>query len=210
MSEHRPMSVAAGRPRAELSVQLALGAILVGYLVWHGARHWAALGGRDRWALAVGIDGPSPVRHWVLLVGAAYLAHGALLRLRLGPALPSRGGSMARWMTAAVAAGFVVLHLSHSWSEPMGPHRGAYGGYDTLMDVLGQPAVLVGYVVGVTAAILHVALGLDWAAAVLGERSMGGRRRLIARLAGGGLCVGLWLAGLHLIGHFANGEGLLP
>ncbi|HEX2676270.1 MAG TPA: hypothetical protein VHM19_06510, partial [Polyangiales bacterium] len=69
---------------------------------------------------------------------------------------------------------------------------------------LGQPLVLLGYVVGVTALAFHLALGV-----VRFAQRRGGDARL-ARYAAGAVALLLWLGYLQVLGRFAIGEGLIP
>lgn len=214
MSEASPAEAVSRWWRPMVVLQLALGASLVAFVLSHGRRHWAALGGRHHWALSVGLEEPGPLAGWSVVLAVVYLGLGGVLWLAQGrlraPVSPVAGQALARRLSAVMAATCAAFHLSQSWPGLPGPHRGAYAGYDTLMAALGQPSTLVVYVVGVTATAVHLALGLDWAAHELGLGSLGRRAVAAARLVGGAVSIALWLAALHLLGHFANGEGLLP
>lgn len=201
--------------RRLVRLQTSLGVALVSYLLWHGARHWAALGGREHWAASVdALETPL----WAVVIAAcgAYATLGAFLGLsrsgRAGAATTAgvtASWGLARGVSGALAAGFLLLHLAHVWPDGAGPHLGRFGGYDDLTLAVGRPLNLFAYVLGATSICVHTVLGVDWALGHwLGTRYA--RVRTVALGATAVACLVAWLAALHLLGYFANGEGLLP
>ena len=113
-----------------------------------------------------------------------------------------------RMVTGSLVLGFLLYHLWHVGMLTPGPHTTITSAYGQLWHDLGRPLPLVVYVVGVSAACLHLGLGLSRASVDgLATRPLAARW---APLAVGAVVAPVWLMFMELIAFFANGEGLWP
>lgn len=196
---------------ARLQSALGFGA-LGAYLWFHLWQQWPVLDGPDAWAERA----RATSRPWGLgLVAIVLVVHGALgwrrylLRgRRADPAAPGADGlRRLQVVTGMVVLAFAAYHVVHVGAGMSGPHASARDAYRALRASLGQPVELVIYLVGISCACFHFAHGLVRAAMSWGlVRDARALRR--ARWVAGALGFVLWGATLHVLGHFAIGEGL--
>lgn len=191
--------------------------LLPAYLLYHLWEHWPALSGLDPWRERVeaGLTGPAAA----LLIALPIVMHGLVgLGLSLGvgsqaPQVDSTDPLHAalrplRMVTGGLILGFLLYHLWHVGMLAPGPHNTVATAFGRLWHDLGRPVPLVIYVLGISAACLHVGLGLSRAAADgLAENPPVARW---APLAVGAVVAPVWLMFMELIAFFANGEGLWP
>lgn len=189
-----------------------LGIWLGGYLLFHLWEQWPALAGREAWLERMRA---TTSRRWeialVLVPFATHVVLGLVRALRdwNRGQRDARGLARLQALTGVGALLFVVHHVRQVWSPASGPHTHLLSGYAALRHEVGRPIDLVLYVVGISCIAFHLAHGLvRLATAWGGPRSVQALR--LARYAAGLAGFALWLALLHLLGHFAIGEGLVP
>ena len=185
------------------------------YLVYHLWEHWPAFRGVEAWhaRVAGGVTGPTVAA----LVALVMVLHGCVgLGLALAgksEAAPNPGDPHValrpvRITTGVMVLGFLVYHLFHVGFAESAPHQTLRAAFGILWQDLGRPVPLVIYVFGVSAACLHLALGLSRAVA---HRSHGRPTRQSWLLLAVGGSVGLvWLMFMELLALFAIGDGLWP
>lgn len=191
-----------------------LGVVPLGaYLVFHLWEQWPALDSREAWVDRMRATTSRPWEIALVLVPlAAHAGLGAwrlLRRSRKEAASTSAARGLARLqvLTGGIAFAFIAYHVAQVWQPIAGPHASARDAYAALWHALGRPLDLVLYLVGISCVCFHFAHGLTRAAASWGlVRDALALRR--ARFAAGAAGFLLWGATLHLVGHFAIGEGL--
>lgn len=186
---------------------------LAAYLVFHLWEQWPALDSREAWVDRVRTTMSPPWEIALVLVPlglhAGLGAWRFLTRTRRDATLTADARGLARLqaLTGAIALAFIAFHVAQVWQPMSGPHAQARDAYAVLWHALGRPADLVIYLVGISCVCFHLAHGLTRLAASWGlVRDPVALRR--ARLAAGAAGFLLWGASLHLVGHFAIGEGL--
>lgn len=189
---------------------------LTAYMVFHLWQQWPALASPAAWSDRV----RATSRSWVLfLVAAFFLAHAGLgwwrWRSRAGdaasgavPETPdARGLARLQALTGVLGFAFIVYHVWRVGLPGGGLHASAMGAYHALMTSLGTPIETAATIVGVSCLCFHLGHGLARAAEHAGiVQGAAAIRR--ARLGVGAFGFVLWGAALHLVGHFAIGEGL--
>lgn len=198
--------------RALTRLHRFLGVWLGGYLVFHLWEQWPALAGREAWLERMRTTTARPWEIALVLVPLA--AHALIGAVRAARGWRSASGAVDGLGRVQAAAGVVVLlfvgyHLVQVWAPAAGPHAHLLAEYAVLRAEAGRPLDLVIYLVGISCVSFHVGHGLARAAAAAGV-ARSPRAARTARFAAGVAGFALWLAFLHLLGHFAIGEGLLP
>jgi succinate dehydrogenase / fumarate reductase cytochrome b subunit len=144
----------------------------------------------------------------VPLVVHAGLGVWRLLRVPDSPLNGPRGLRILQAVTGALALAFVAWHLRAMWATGDGPHADARAAYQALFEGAGRPAVLVPYLIGVTAVCFHFAHGIGRAAVSVGlARSQ--NAVLVFRTAGFAVGFVLWALLLQLLAQFAIGQPVL-
>jgi succinate dehydrogenase hydrophobic anchor subunit len=191
-----------------LTLQRALGyGPLLLYSVYHLWAQWPALYGRDAWLERAQRHGIGSVLGG--LVVASFLVHAGVGLYRSLRAPDTRIERSRRWFqltTGLTIAGFLVYHLSHVWPRPDGAFATLERSHERLWELLGQPLVLVIYVLGCSALAAHGAHAL----ALLIEPYVPARSRVLLRLLAGLSGFVLFALYLQLIGQYAAGEPMLP
>lgn len=191
-----------------------LGVVPLGaYLVFHLWEQWPALDSREAWVDRMRATTSRPWEIALVLVPlATHVGLGAWRFLGRSPkeATPTwdtRGLARLQALAGGIAFAFIAYHVTQVWQPIAGPHASTRDAYATLWRALGRPLDLVLYLVGISCVCFHFAHGLTRAAARWGlVRDALALRR--ARFVAGAAGFLLWGAMLHLVGHFAIGEGL--
>jgi succinate dehydrogenase/fumarate reductase cytochrome b subunit len=183
---------------------------LTAYACFHLWRHWPALESRDAWV--------QRAQRWQLgawfgvLVLLLLVAHAVLgWRKQRGesgqPTQPTRHALAGfQRFTGTLLLGFTVYHVLQVWPPSSGAHASLHDAYDELWVTLGTPAVLIAYVLGVSALAFH--LGTGWSR--FAARAWPAVSPRVFRYAAGLLGMLFWLGYLQLVGRFAVGEALVP
>jgi len=188
--------------------------LLPGYLLYHLWEQWPALRGVEHWRSRVEAGPTGPVA--AMLIALPIVLHGCVgLGLALGAGTRHRheDPQMAslrpvRMITGGLVLLFLLYHLWHVGMLAPGPHATITTAFGRLWHDLGKPLPLVIYVVGVSAACMHVGLGLSRVATDrLAAQPLAARW---APLAVGVVVAPAWLMFMELIAFFATGEGLWP
>ncbi|MDD9940754.1 MAG: hypothetical protein OXU20_06805 [Myxococcales bacterium] len=181
---------------------------LVAYTVAHIVRHWSAFSGREAW---VDSGGSQPASGTLLWVVPLALYAGLGIFVRASDRRPRQGEErdlyFLRLVTAAVALVFVAAHAAHVSVPTAGDHASPHAAYEVLWHSVGKLGILSVYLVGVSAVCLHVALAFDTLCA---PPSQALRYRRVVRYVLGIAGFACWGLMLHLLGHFALGDGLVP
>lgn len=195
-------------------LQGVLGVVPLGaYLVFHLWEQWPALDSREGWVDRVRTTTSRPWEIALVLVPlglhACLGAWRFVARTRRDATLTADARGLARLqaLTGAIAVVFIAYHVAQVWQPMSSPHASTRDAYAVLWHALGRPVDLVLYLVGISCVCFHLALGVTRAAGSWGlVRDAVALRR--ARFAAGAAAFLLWGAALHLVGHFAIGEGL--
>src|SRR5512139_1357892 len=148
-------------------VHSASGALLAGYTALHLWELSAASSGREAFVerLAWRTGAAAGSAAFVVAIAALLLSHVVLGVLRSrgdagerGP-YGSRDDRRLQWLTAVIAALFVLAHVGHVWSAAGVGGVDARAAYDRLRAELGRPGWLSLYVLGTGALFLHLAGG---------------------------------------------------
>jgi hypothetical protein len=199
------------RGRSVLSwAHAVLGAALVAFLIVHLVQCWPLLD--EPRAFAVGAaeraESGGVMRAAVVVLALVGLhAILALLGLRGRASSTADAGTARGLATVQVTAGvlsaaFVGYHVWQVRALEHGPHLGGFDRYGALLAALGQPAVFLAYVVGVTAVCFHVAFG----GARFASGTPAGTRGM--RLLFGTFGLLLWALWLQPLARLATGAAL--
>jgi len=188
-----------------------LGAALVAYLIVHLAQCWSLLDEPRAFAVAAAeraeSGGATRAAVFVLVLVGLH-AVLALLGLRgrasssAADARSARGLHAVQIVAGVLSAGFVGYHVWQVRAFEHGPHLGGFDRYGALLAALGQPAVFLAYIVGVTAVCFHVAFG----GARFASGTPAGTRG--QRLLFGSLGLLLWALWLQPLARLATGAAL--
>ena len=199
------------RSRSILSwAHAVLGAALVAYLIVHLVQCWPLLD--EPRAFAAGAaeraesGGAMRAAIFVLVLVGLHAVLALLgLRGRASSAVDARnarGLATVQIVAGVLSAAFVGYHVWQVRALEHGPHLGGFDRYGALLAALGQPAVFLAYVVGVTAICFHVAFG----GARFASGTPAGTRGL--RLLFGTLGLLLWALWLQPLARLATGAAL--
>ena len=184
-----------------------VGVLLLVGVIHHVSVQWSALAGREVWVARVGPHGSDG---WAVAFVVALLAYIALSAVEECRALrPADGLGRLRLFVGVAALVFVGIHVLQVRLPGAGPHTSVRARYEQLWETLGQLPYLLAYVVGLSACCLYVALSIERRSARVRVLASG-RGRVAARLFAGTLAFVAWGMLLHLLGHFAIGDGLIP
>jgi succinate dehydrogenase hydrophobic anchor subunit len=163
--------------------------------------------GRDAWLERAQRHGVGRVLGGLVVAGFVVHAGIGLYRfLRVPDARVERGQRWFQLVTGLTIAGFTLYHLSHVWPRPDGSVATLERSHERLWELLGQPGVLVIYVLGCGALAGHAAHAL----AMWLEPYFPQRARLALRLVTGLSGFVLFTLYLQLISQYAAGEPMLP
>jgi succinate dehydrogenase/fumarate reductase cytochrome b subunit len=178
----------------------ASGLILAAYLVAHLLELTSSLGGRDAFVGRLGAIVPPWLR------GALLLPLGLHAALYLRRAEGSgrhldEGVRRLQRLAGLVTLAFLVVHIGQAYVPAL--LEGQEAVYDRLVHALSLPAFAGVYVVGLAAASLHLAQGLEAVAC-----AQPAPRVLIARALGVTLALLVFLLGVDVLSHFTAGRAL--
>jgi len=179
----------------------ASGLVLALYLVAHVAELTSSLRGREAFVGRLGALVPPWLRALVLLPLAL---HAGVYRRHAegsGRHLDDGVRKLQRLAGLGVLA-FLVVHLGQAYVPAL--LEGQEAVYERLRHVLSLPVFAGIYVVGITAAALHLAQGLEAAASTLAAP----RARLVRSL-GVALALLVFALGVGVLSHFTAGRALL-
>lgn len=192
---------------ALVRVQCLLGLGLIAYLAVHVSDHWSALQGLDAWVAAHGRARPG----WTWLRTLPFVVYAGLGLALSVRSRAARGTlSSARLLTGGLAFACLLAHVAQIFPDEPGPQRSAFAAYQRLVDTAGLPLCVVGGALGLSALCLHAALGIEWAVTCLRGAPVSRRALAGLRYVVGALSFCAWGALLHLFGHFAIGDALVP
>jgi len=197
-------------PAALARLHSLLGMLLLGLVCAHLWVQWPALQSRDAWGdRALGDSMRDVALGLVVATLLGHVALGALrVRTRSGASAEQRGLARVQAVSGALVLAFVAYHVAQVWVST-GPHVGADQAYAVLWQTSGRPLQLVVYLVGLSALSFHLGHGLGRAAQTWGLARTP-RAIAAARWTGGIVGLGMWLAQLQLLAHFALGTSLWP
>ncbi|MBN1656189.1 MAG: hypothetical protein JXA30_20640 [Deltaproteobacteria bacterium] len=181
------------------------------YLIYHLWVNWAALYSRERWVDRVTwieshCEPTVEILFFLSLTLHVFLGLGRKIESD-HPLFVSTSLRRIQRTTGFASLLFIGLHLFHLWPLRSGPQQTVRDSYAALWSGLSEPGCLALYLVGITVVYFHFAHGLSRAAVSWGlissERSLRAVYYAVSVVG-----IGLWGLTLHLLGHFATGQGL--
>jgi succinate dehydrogenase/fumarate reductase cytochrome b subunit len=180
--------------------------VLAGFLVFHVLETSSAIHGRAAFVERAAAAIPAWVRALVILAALA-LHVRSVLRVRRedarGRGDTDPGVERLQFGLGVVLLAFLTVHLGHALVPALRVDASAV--YERLRHDLSQPPFVGLYVVGITAACLHFAQGIEAASGELSRR-FGPRAVRSARLAGFVTAVALFAVAMNTLAHFVVGQ----
>ncbi len=184
------------------------GLALAAFLLLHVWETSSAIAGREAYLARPLAAVPSWAR--AALLAPLVFSHLRLLGARRAAddaaRYPDVGVRKLQWLAGVVVLAFLVVHLGHALVPAL--LGGDVEAYERLRLDLAQPAYVGIYVVGIAAASLHFAQGLEAASGDIAAR-FGENRAAAARAVGLAAGVALFAVAINTLSHFAAGRALV-